>query len=75
MAGVREALFPGGPSTLGGSGSLLASIAGADAPSVPLILVMLGVTTVAVAVLAALAFAWSERRAKDRGLIDLTSAY
>jgi hypothetical protein len=75
MAGVRAALFPGGPSTLGGPGSALASIAGPDAPSSGLIVVMLAITTAVVATVAVDAFVWSEQRAKDKGLLDRTSAY
>jgi ABC-2 type transport system permease protein len=75
MTGVRAALFGGGPSTVGGPGSVLASIAGPDAPSTVLIVLMLAVTTAVVAGVAVVAFTWSERRAKDKGLIDQTSAY
>ena len=75
MAGVRTALFPDGPSTLGGEGSVLASIAGPGAPSVPQLLLVLAVTTAIFAVIAVFAFARSERRAKDLGLLDRTSAY
>jgi ABC-2 type transport system permease protein len=75
MGGVRMALFPDGPSTLGGPGSVVASVAGTDAPSAPLLLVALSMTTTVFAVLAVAAFMRSERRAKDLGLIDRTSAY
>ena len=75
MGGVRMALFPGAPPTLGGPDSVLASIAGADAPSAPLVVVMLAITTIIFAALAVSAFHRSERRAKDLGLLDRTSAY
>ena len=75
MAGVRMALFPDGPATLGGPGSVLASIAGPDAPSSLGMIAVLAVTTLCFAAIAAVAFARSERRAKDLGLLDRTSAY
>ena len=75
MAGVRAALFAGGPSTLGGPGSVLESLAGSGAPSPLLIVLALAVTTAAFAALAVGGFFVSERRAKDLGLLDRTSAY
>lgn len=71
----RTALFPDGPSTLGGEGSVLASIAGPGAPSVPQVLLVLAVTTAIFALIAVFAFVRSERRAKDLGMLDRTSAY
>jgi ABC-2 type transport system permease protein len=75
MQGVRLALFPLAPSTVGGAGSALAGITGS--PSVPPLLIvgMLLVTTAIVVVIAMAAFTWSEARAKDRGLLDQTSLY
>jgi ABC-2 type transport system permease protein len=75
MQGVRLALFPGAPSTAGGPGSVLASWTGSVSVSPLLVLAMLALTTAIVAALAVATFQWSERRAKDRGLFDLTSAY
>ena len=72
MQGVRSALFTGGPATAGGAGSVLASLTGSDTPSDVLIVVALAVTTAVVVGLAIAAFAWSERRAKDKGLLDQT---
>lgn len=75
MQGVRLALFPSAPSTVGGLGSTLAGVTGsAEVPGL-LVVGMLAITTAAAAALAVAAFTWSERRAKDRGLLDQTSAY
>jgi ABC-2 type transport system permease protein len=73
IAGVREALFPDAVSSIGGAGSLYAALTGRDSPGSGEILVALLATTVLVTLAAALAFRWSERRAKDRGLIDQTT--
>lgn len=73
IAGVRQALFPASPTSLGGAGSLFAQLTGRPAPSPAEILVVLLVTG-GVSTLASLAvFRWSERRAKDRGLFDQTT--
>jgi ABC-type hemin transport system ATPase subunit len=68
-------LGPNGAGDPGRAGSLLAPIAGADAPWVVLIVAVLALTTATVVALAVSAFAWSAKRAKDRGLLDQTSAY
>ena len=73
IEGVRRALFPGGLTALGGPGSLFSQLAGAATPDTPTILVVL-LATGSVATLAAMVvFRLSERRAKDRGLIDQTT--
>lgn len=73
IAGVRWALFPGSPTSIGGDGSLFAQLSGHGVPgSVEIVLALLA--TGAVSTLASLAvFRWSERRAKDRGLFDQTT--
>ncbi|HEV8516556.1 MAG TPA: ABC transporter permease [Candidatus Limnocylindrales bacterium] len=73
MEGVRRALFPDGVSGVGGPGSLWAMLTGSGAPDRLAILALLLVTTAAGTLAAAGAFAASERRAKDRGLIDQTT--
>ena len=73
MGGVREALFPGGVSSIGGEGSLYTALTGRATPGSAEILVALLATTLLVTLAAAAAFRWSERRAKDRGLIDQTT--
>jgi len=75
MQGVRLAVFPTAPSTVGGAGSALAGITGSPDVPAALVMAMLAVTTLVAAGLAAAAFTWSEARAKDKGLIDQTSLY
>jgi ABC-2 type transport system permease protein len=73
IEGVRQALFPGGLTAVGGGGSLFTSLSGQDRPDTIQILVALLATGV-VATLAAIAvFRMSDRRAKDRGLLDQTT--
>jgi ABC-2 type transport system permease protein len=73
IEGVRIALFPGGLTAVGGQGSLFLSLTGREQPDPLQILVAL-LATGAVATLAAIAvFRTSDRRAKDRGLLDMTS--
>jgi ABC-2 type transport system permease protein len=73
LAGVRQALFPGGTSSIGGSGSLFSNLTGGPAPDSPTIVLALLVTGAVATLGAAVVFRWSERRAKDRGLIDQTT--
>lgn len=73
IAGVREALFPGALSAIGGPGSLFTALSGQAAPTSGQIVVSLLGTGLAVTLVAAAIFRASERRAKDRGLIDLTT--
>jgi len=73
IEGVRHALFPGGVSSVGGAGSLYTQATGNAAPD-PLTIVIALSLSGAVATLAALAvFRASDRRAKDRGLLDRTT--
>jgi ABC-2 type transport system permease protein len=73
IEGVRDALFPGGLTAVGGPGSLFASLGSQGRPDALQILVAL-LATGAVATLAAIAvFRTSDRRAKDRGLLDQTT--
>ena len=73
VEGVRDALLPGGLTAVGGAGSLFTSLTGLERPDALTILgALLG--TGAVATLAAIAvFRTSDRRAKDRGLLDQTT--
>ena len=73
LEGVRLALFPSGTSAIGGSGSLFTQLTGAARPDGQTIVLALLVTGAVVTLGAAVAFQWSERRAKDRGLIDQTT--
>ncbi|MEA2518866.1 MAG: type transport system permease protein [Chloroflexota bacterium] len=73
LEGVRLSLFPGGVTAIGGPGTLYEELAGASPPSASTIVLML-LATGAVATLGALAvFRASDRRAKDRGLLDQTT--
>ncbi len=73
IVGVRDALFPGGISSLGGAGSLFAQWFGHSTPTPGEVILAL-LATGAMATLGAMAiFRTSERRAKDRGLLDRTT--
>lgn len=73
LEGVRQALVPGSLSALGGAGSLWTQVTGTPSPSSVQVLAGLLLTT-AVSTLGALAaYRWSERRAKERGLLDQTT--
>jgi ABC-2 type transport system permease protein len=73
LEGVRRALFPDGRSAIGGDGSLWASASGTPAPDGITIVLALLATTLVATLGAAVVFRFSERRAKDRGLIDRTT--
>ena len=73
LEGVRLALFPAGTSAIGGTGSLFTQLTGAARPDGQTIVLALLVTGAVVTLGAAVAFQWSERRARDRGLIDQTT--
>src|SRR6185369_727348 len=73
IEGIRQALFAGGVTAIGGPGSLFTQLTGDAAPG-PVLIVLVLLATGVVATLAAVAvFRVSERRAKDRGLIDQTT--
>jgi ABC-2 type transport system permease protein len=73
LAGVRHAVFPTGPSSVGGPGSLFEALTGRLAPDAGEIVVALLVTGAIATLAATLVFRASERRAKDRGLLDQTT--
>jgi ABC-2 type transport system permease protein len=73
IAGIREALFPAGVSSIGGPGSLFAELTGRAEPSATEVVVALLVTGVVGTLAATAVFRLSERRAKDRGLLDQTT--
>ena len=66
-------MFPAGPSSTGGASSLYASLTGRMQPGAGEIVLALLVTGAIVTLTAVLAFQASERRAKDRGLLDETT--
>lgn len=73
LEGVRQALFPGVLSAIGGEGSVWTAWTGTAAPTGGVILIALTLTALAVALLSLLAFRWSDHRARQRGLFDLVS--
>jgi ABC-2 type transport system permease protein len=73
IEGVRHAAFPDMPSSVGGAGSLWSTLTGTAAPDAATIIVALLGTGVVVTLAATGVFRVSERRAKDRGLLDQTT--
>jgi len=73
LEGVRQGLHPGSISGIGGTGSLWTQLTGTSAPDRTVILAALLVTTVVTTLAALKAYRWSEHRAKERGLLDLTT--
>jgi ABC-2 type transport system permease protein len=73
IEGIRHAVFPTGPSSVGGPGSFWTTLSGSAAPdSLTIIVALLG-TGVLVTLAATAVFRVSERRAKERGLLDRTT--
>jgi ABC-2 type transport system permease protein len=73
IEGVRQAVFPSGPSSIGGAESLWYEVTGTLAPD-PLLIVGALLATGALVTLAAIGvFRSSEHRAKERGLLDQTT--
>jgi ABC-2 type transport system permease protein len=73
MAGVREALFPGGPDSIGGVGSLFESLTGHPNPTHGELVGALLATGLVVTLAAVSIFRLSDRRAKQAGLYDRTT--
>jgi ABC-2 type transport system permease protein len=73
MEGVRHAVMPGGLSGIGGPGSLYTSLTGMPSPSSAEILVGLTATAVVTVLVGVIVFRASERRARRRGLLDVTT--
>ena len=73
VAGVRLAIVPDGPTSIGGEGSLWTSLTGTATPDAATILVALFLTGALVTLAAIAIFRSSERRARDRGLLDRTT--
>jgi len=73
LAGVRQALFPGSISSVGGPGSLFAQLSGHASPQSGEILVALLVTAAVVTLGSGVAFRAAQRRVMQKGLIDLTT--
>jgi ABC-type polysaccharide/polyol phosphate export permease len=73
IEGVRQSLFPGGVSSIGGPGSLFETVTGRLAPASGEIAVALLATGVVTTLVSIAVFRASDRRAKDRGLLDQTT--
>ncbi|MFN8629810.1 MAG: ABC transporter permease [Chloroflexota bacterium] len=73
VAGVRHAVLPSGPSSIGGAGSLWTAVTGTAAPDPLTIVAGLFLTGAVTTLVATLLFRGSERRARDRGLLDRTT--
>jgi ABC-2 type transport system permease protein len=73
LEGTRQALFPGVASAIGGPGSVWTSWTGTLAPDPTQIVLMLAATSAVFAVIGLWAFRRSERRARQKGLLDLLS--
>jgi ABC-2 type transport system permease protein len=73
VEGVRHAAFPNGPSSVGGPGSLWTALSGTPAPEPAIIIGALLATGALVTLAATADFRVSERRAKERGLLDRTT--
>jgi ABC-2 type transport system permease protein len=71
--GVRLAVLPDGPSSIGGPGSLWSAVTGSAAPDAVTVVVALFVTGTLITLAATVIFRSSERRARDRGLLDRTT--
>ncbi len=73
IEGVRQALFAGSLSSVGGDGSFFASVAGHATPTTLELLAALLATGTVATLASIVAFRASDRRAKDRGLLDQTT--
>ena len=73
VAGVRRAVLPDGPSSIGGAGSLWTSVTGTAAPEPVILIGGLFLTGAVTTLVATALFRGSERRARDRGLLDRTT--
>ena len=73
IGGVRQSLFPGGIDSIGGPATVFESWFGHVAPSAAEIVIILLVTGAIATLGATVIFRISERRAKDRGLLDMTT--
>jgi ABC-2 type transport system permease protein len=73
VEGVRRAIVPAGPSSIGGQGSVWTAVTGTAAPDGAQVLLALLLTGALVTLAATVIFRSSERRARDRGLLDRTT--
>ncbi len=73
VEGVRRALVPTGPSSIGGEGSVWTAVTGTSAPDGVVVIAALLLTGVLVTLAATATFRSSERRAREQGLLDRTT--
>jgi hypothetical protein len=73
IQGVRTAVFPSDISSIGGTGSLWTELTGSAAPDLLTTVVVLLATGSLVTLAGTMTFRVSERRARDRGLLDRTT--
>lgn len=73
VAGVRLAILPHATSSIGGAGSLWTAVTGSSAPDPLTIVGALFLTGAMTTLVATAMFRGSERRARDRGLLDRTT--
>ncbi len=73
VSGIRLALLPDGPTSIGGAGSLWTAVTGSAAPDAPTVVIALLLTGALTTLAATGLFRASERRARDRGLLDRTT--
>ncbi len=73
VAGVRLAVVPDGPSSIGGDGSVWTAVTGSASPDAVTIVLALFVTGALITLAATAIFRTSERRARDLGLLDRTT--
>ncbi len=73
IVGVRDALVPGGPGSIGGTGSAFETLVGRADPTSGEIVLALLVTGTLVTLAAVAVFRLSDRRAKRAGLYDRTT--
>jgi hypothetical protein len=73
IEGVRRSTIQGGLSGIGGARSVSTSLMGVPLPSPAEILIGLGATSAVAGLVGLIAFRASERRARYRGLLDVTA--
>jgi len=73
ITGVRLAVVPDRPSSIGGAGSVWTAVTGSAAPDALTITAALFATGVVITLATTAIFRSSERRARDRGLLDRTT--
>jgi len=73
VAGVRLAILPDGPTSIGGAGSLWTAVTGSASPDAATVVLALFVTGALSTLAATAIFRTSERRAREQGLLDRTT--